>query len=61
MTRISLLLFLATFPLNLVCQTENEMVRDSTYSYYWDSETNEWIIDSKTEFFGQKYPLYPKI
>ncbi len=45
--RIFFLFLLATFSLNLFCQQDSVIVRDSTYSYYWDSGTNEWVYGSK--------------
>ena len=47
MKKIYLLLFLATLPLNLFCQQDNVIVLDSTYSYYWDSDTNDWIAEQR--------------
>src|SRR4030042_2953499 len=47
MKKICLLLLLTTFPLNLFCQQSNEMVLDSSYSYHWDSKTNNWIWYSR--------------
>ena len=45
MKKIYLLILLATFSINLLCQQDSEIVRDSTYSYIWDTITNDWVID----------------
>ena len=47
MKKIYLLLLLATFSLNLFCQQDDTIVLDSTYSYKWDSQFNEWLVDSR--------------
>ncbi|HEC43980.1 MAG TPA: T9SS type A sorting domain-containing protein [Bacteroides sp.] len=47
---IGLLLLLTTFSLNLYCQSDIEIVRDSIYSYGWDREANEWLIEYRDIF-----------
>ena len=51
MIRIYLLLLITTFSLNLFCQQDTVIVLDSTYSYRWDSETYDWIYNSKTVYY----------
>lgn len=43
MKKIYILTFLATFSLNLFCQQDTKIVRDSTISYIWDTITNDWV------------------
>ena len=43
MRQVILLLLLTLFPLNLLCQQDKEMLLDSTISYYWDSDTSEFV------------------
>ena len=45
MIRIYLLFLLATFSLNLFCQQDKVIACDSTYSYKWDTVTNDWVLD----------------
>ncbi len=47
MKKIYLLLLIATFSLNLFSQQDNVIVLDSTYSYYWDSDINDWVGDRR--------------
>ncbi len=43
MRQIYSLLILIVFQLNLYCQQDRIIVKDSAQAYYWDSETENWI------------------
>ena len=48
MKNIYILFIVATFSLNLFCQQDNVIVLDSTYTYYWHSNTKDWVISSRS-------------
>jgi len=45
--KIYLIVILVTFSLNLFGQQDSVIVLDSTYSYYWHSQTSEWVLDGR--------------
>jgi hypothetical protein len=45
MKKTGILLLLANFSLTLFCQQFSNVNNDSTYSYIWDTETNDWAGD----------------
>jgi len=49
MKRLCILFLLAIFSLNLFRQLHNVIVIDSTYSYKWDTVTNDWFLDYQVE------------
>ena len=42
------MLILITFSINLFCQEDSLIVHDSTYSYHWDTTTNDWVLDVRS-------------
>ena len=47
MKKIYKLLFFATLSSNLFCQQDSLIVRDSVYSYVWDTTTNDWVFSGR--------------